>query len=78
MRVNLYLVSSASKKLIASTDLEVVPNGTYIVDGVTYVTVGKPTFYINRSERTLQHVLTGVDLFVKEQTVDDLLGGERR
>lgn len=62
MFAHLYLKSDGKeKKHLCSVHLEVVPGGTYIVDGVPYKLADKPTFVIAGSDRKwgvaeLQHV----------------------
>lgn len=68
MKVNLYVVTPKENELRATVELEVVPNGVYIIDGVEYMTDRRPTFHINKlytplpQDRT--HSLVEVDLFL--------------
>lgn len=64
-----------NKTLLVETNLEVVPRGIYVVDGVPYQYVGQPTFHINKYEphpmsrvvgSTLTHVLESVDIVVEK------------
>lgn len=43
---------------LASVELEVVPKGYYVIEGVTYQTTGIPKFFIEttRDGHTLNHV----------------------
>jgi len=55
-------------ELLATADLEVVPGGTYVISGVRYTLVGRPTFHINKRAYLYQgattHELKEVDLLV--------------
>lgn len=55
-----------SQSFLVETDLEVVPRGIYVVDGVRYQYVGQPTFHINNSLTAKKHILTSVDLVVEK------------
>lgn len=59
MKVNLFLAtvkehpmggveSLAKGEKLATVELEVVPGGHYVIDGVTYILADKPTFHINK------------------------------
>jgi hypothetical protein len=74
VKVNLYEAfangSGGFKRgdLLATSDLEVVPGGTYVIDGVPYTLVGRPTFHLTeyrkRGSRNT-HIMTMVDLLVQ-------------
>lgn len=65
MRTNLFLKENGVKTLLCSVDLEVVPGGTYVVDGVPYKLSEKPTFHIDNPHRRGDHILSFVDLEVE-------------
>ena len=60
MKVNLYRVvrkegfSSGilmeKGELLATVELEVVPGGTYVIDGKPYIQTGRPTFHIQSQD----------------------------
>jgi len=79
MKVNLYLqiqhtefdmvISTERGPLLARADLEVVPGGTYVIDGKAYTLAGKPTFHIQKlpalyENESRSHHLAEVDLEV--------------
>lgn len=61
MQVHLYKTNS---EFLLSVELEVVPSGTYVVNGVEYNLVGKPIFYIITDEQTGKASLNHVKLFL--------------
>lgn len=51
MRAHLYVRDENGKtEKLCSVNLEVVPGGTYVVDGIPYTLVEKPTFVIAKEE----------------------------
>ena len=73
MRVNLYLMDTRQPDFkgekLASVELEVVPRGFYVIDGVQYQFAGQPAFQIItdkqfKCEPEATHRLTSVDLLV--------------
>lgn len=55
-----------AKKLLCLVNLEVVPGGTYIIDGIPYKLVDKPTFVISGRDQNGVHHLNHVELIVEE------------
>lgn len=71
MLTRIWLNESPKKTLLGKTvlclvNLEVVPGGTYIVDGIPYKLVDKPTFVISGRDRDGVHHLNHVELTVEE------------
>lgn len=71
MKTHIYLSNEDGSKgeLLARVDLEVVPGGTYVIDGVSYTLVGKPTFHITNVIRPIdgpKALLNLVELLVSK------------
>jgi hypothetical protein len=74
MKTYIYLANEdgtnkASHKELAMVELEVVPGGTYVIDGVAYTLVGRPTFHILTQIRNINgpvSKLTSVELLVRK------------
>jgi hypothetical protein len=64
MRTNLYVNEGTEKTLLCTVNLEVVPGGTYVVDGIPYKLVDKPTFVIAKGVDG--HELRFVNLIVEK------------
>jgi hypothetical protein len=54
MQARIYLNDGGEKTLLTTVGLEVVPGGTYVIDGIPYKLTDKPTFVIQ--EGVLQFV----------------------
>lgn len=50
MRTRLYLKEIANNTLLAEVQLEVVPRGIYVIDGVSYQYTGQPKFTLSKCE----------------------------
>lgn len=62
---------SGEAELLAKVEnLEVVPRGTYVIDGVEYQYTGQPTFIIERAPYLYggKHQLTRVEFQVEKKT----------
>lgn len=62
---------SGENQLLARVEnLEVVPRGTYVIDGVEYQYTGQPTFIIEKMPYLYggKHQLTRVEFFVEKKT----------
>jgi hypothetical protein len=73
MYTHIYLDKKSPKTLLCSVDLEVVPGGTYVIDGIPYKLVGRPTFFINYQDRADSHKLQSVELIVEKFPEPSLL-----
>lgn len=65
MQTHIYLGKKSKETFLCSVDLEVVPGGTYIIDGVPYKLVDKPTFVIGNKDRDDQYHLQHTELIVE-------------
>jgi hypothetical protein len=65
MKARLFLKEGGKISLLAETNLEVVPRGLYVVDGVPYQYTGQPVFYLVKSP-TGSHTMESVDLVVEK------------
>ncbi len=50
MLTHIYLRENGQTNLLCTVNLEVVPGGTYVIDGVPYTLVEKPTFVIGEEK----------------------------
>lgn len=75
MKTHLLVQDGEEKKLLVEVDLEVVPRGIYVVDGIPYQYTGQPTFIIEkhtphpmviRSGPKVTHTLARVELTVEK------------
>ena len=68
MRTHLLVRGDEELSLLAEVDLEVVPRGLYVVDGIVYQYTGQPTFVIKRDYNFEggPHVLHHVELIVEK------------
>jgi len=68
MKTHIYLNESGKRKLLCNVELEVVPGGTYVIDGVPYKLMEKPVFVIGNEDRSGNHQLQWVELTVEKTT----------
>lgn len=68
MKTNIYLRENGETNLLCTVNLEVVPGGTYVVDGVPYKLADKPTFIIDKENvfGDVSHELQLVNLIVEK------------
>lgn len=67
MKTRIYLEEIKKDNLLAEVDLEVVPRGLYVIDGIEYEYVGQPKFTIDEQDTrrtSTSHVLSLVELVV--------------
>lgn len=68
MRVDFFHINKEAPNLrskgehIASVELEIVPNGLFVIDGITYATRWVPTFHIVSTREG--HVVESVEILV--------------
>lgn len=73
MRVFIYLATGDASapvkgEQLTIVDLEVVPGGTYVIDGVPYTLVGRPTFNIKTNNAKGYGVLMTTEILVVKAT----------
>jgi hypothetical protein len=67
MQAHLYVREGSETTLLCKVNLEVVPGGTYVIDGVPYKLADKPTFVIAKEQVDGwdTHVLQFVNLIME-------------
>lgn len=70
MKTKLYLKSISPENLLATVDLEVVPRGIYVINGIPYQYTGQPKFTIVKGESPPfnTHMLILTELIVEPVT----------
>jgi hypothetical protein len=71
MLSHIYLNNPDKKTYICSVDLEVVPGGTYVIDGFPYKLVEKPIFNIENKNDREDHFLKSVILVMDKIPLEE-------
>jgi hypothetical protein len=70
MRTYVYLNERKESNLLASVDMEVVPRGSYIINGVAYINKSQPEFFITstslQTSLGMTHAVNWVNLIVEK------------